>query len=127
VAGELAGGRVLLLAASAVTRELVKVYLTQGGAEVVEATDARGLAVALANGSPHVALVDLCPRSPPAAEVVALLAARGIPGLGLAGTADGGRAQAFQEAGGAGVMEKPLAPERLLDTVARLLPARQPR
>ncbi|HET9594988.1 MAG TPA: hypothetical protein VFP65_05390 [Anaeromyxobacteraceae bacterium] len=120
MAGELAGARVLLLASSEVTRELVKVYLAEGGAEVVEASDARGLAVALGAYAPQVAIVDLGPAAPAPPDVVPLLAGRGVDVLALAGRGDGGRAEAWRTAG-AGVLEKPLAPDEVLSAVAARL------
>jgi DNA-binding response OmpR family regulator len=122
LAGEIAGARVLLLSSSEVTRELVKVYLAEGGAEVVEASDARGVAVALGALAPQVALVDLGPSAPAPAEVLPLLAARGVDVLGLAGRGDEERAAAWRAAG-AGVLQKPLAPEEVLAAVAALLAA----
>jgi DNA-binding response OmpR family regulator len=122
MAGELAGARVLLLSASDVTRELLKVYLAEGGAEVVEASDARGLGVALGAYAPQVALVDLGPLAPAPSEVLPLLAGRGVDVLAVAGRGDEARAAAWRGAG-AGVLQKPLAPEEVLSAVAALLAA----
>jgi two-component system, chemotaxis family, chemotaxis protein CheY len=124
MAGELTGTRVLLLAGSAVTRELVKVYLAEGGVEVVEASDARGLAVALAARPPHLAIIDLGDAAPAPEEVLPALRRRGLPVLGLAGKADAARAQAYRAAGVTGVLAKPLAPDEVLGAVAALVPPR---
>ena len=125
MAGELTGTRVLLLAGSAVTRELVKVYLAEGGVEVGEASDARGLAAALAARPPHLAILDLGAPAPAPEEVLPALQRRGLPVLGLAGKGDAARAAAYRAAGITGVIEKPLAPEEVLAAVAALVPPRE--
>jgi DNA-binding response OmpR family regulator len=121
VAGELAGARVLFLAGGAVTRELVKVYLAEGGADVVEASGGRGLAVALSADLPDVALVDLGDQATPPEEAMAALARQRVPVLGLAGRGDAARAAALRQAGAAGILDKPLAPEELLGALAALI------
>jgi CheY-like chemotaxis protein len=120
MARELAGKTVLLVASNAVTRELVKVYLVAGGANVVEAADAAA-ALGAAQGQIDLALVDVATRALDPQVLMPVLTRAGAPAIVLAGAREQKAADAWRAAGAVSVVAKPVAPERLLSAAAAAL------
>jgi len=117
---ELAGKTVLLVASNAVTRELVKVYLVAGGANVVEAADAAAAASA-AQAPLDLAMVDVATRGLDHQALLPILARARVPAVVLAGARERDAGDAWRAAGARAVVAKPVAPEQLLSATAAAL------
>ena len=117
---ELTGKTVLLVASNAVTRELVKVYLVAGGANVVEAADSAA-AISAAQEPLDLAVVDVATRGLDPRALLPVVARARVQTVVLAGAREQSAADAWRAAGARAVVAKPVAPEQLLAAIAAAL------
>ncbi len=117
---ELTGKTVLLVASNAVTRELVKVYLVAGGANVVEAADSAA-AISAAQEPLDLAVVDVATRGLDPRALLPVVARARVQAVVLAGAREQNAADAWRAAGARAVVAKPVAPEQLLAAIAAAL------
>ena len=119
--------RILAVDDSPAMRQMVSITLRSGGHEVMEACDGRD-ALEFARKEPAVDLVIIDVNMPNmdgitlVRELRQLSHYRGVPLLVLTTEAGAHRKQEGKAAGATGWIVKPFNPERLLATIARVVP-----
>jgi two-component system, cell cycle response regulator DivK len=109
-------------------RELHALLLANYGFDVVQAGDGVAALALTADRLPAVAVTDLrMPGDVSAADLCRHFNELNVPVIALTGVGPGDEHEAMRRAGCAAVMMKPLAPDRLLSEINRVLTSDVPR
>jgi two-component system, cell cycle response regulator DivK len=109
-------------------RELHALLLANYGFDVVQAGDGVAALALSADRLPSVAVTDLrMPGDVSAADLCRHFSELNVPVIALTGVGPGDEHEAMRRAGCASVMMKPLAPDRLLSEINRVLTSHVPR
>jgi CheY-like chemotaxis protein len=119
------GPLVLLIDDNADNREMYALMLASCGFEVVQAQDGVEALALAADRVPAVAVTDLrMPGEVSAADVCRHFGQLHVPVIAVTGVVPGHEHDTMRRAGCASVMMKPLAPDRLVSEITRVLTPR---